>query len=348
MNITLGPYATPVIVLKPIINMRTLPQLVKQFADAILTINQHHEVIGWQSTAKELFHLETKDKGKCIDEIVGQKDFINQLQTDGYLEVTLPYQRGKRTLIMGLLTHGDGYQVLARDITASHELDKLRQDFVANVSHELRTPLTVVHGYIEMLQDLYVDQDERLLKILRIIQTQTDRMKSLVEDLLLLSRLEHKPVNPLQNQSVAVSDLIENICHEMQHLVSQQQHNFITDITPDLNLQGEPTELRSAFANLVLNAVRYTPKGGTISVRWCTDDKGKYFIVKDTGIGVSQEHIPRLTERFYRVDKGRSRNIGGTGLGLAIVKHVLLRHQGKLTVTSELGQGSEFKCFFPH
>ncbi|NKB46242.1 MAG: phosphate regulon sensor histidine kinase PhoR [Legionellales bacterium] len=333
--------------MKSITDMDMLSHLVKQFADGILTINQQHQITGWQAAAKELFHLETKDKGKLIDDIVGQRDFISQLETYGHLELTLPYQRGKRTLIMGLLTHGDNYQLIARDITASHELDKLRQDFVANVSHELRTPLTVVHGYIEMLQDLYLDQDERLLKILRIIQTQTDRMKNLVEDLLLLSRLEHKPMNPLQNQTVDVSDLIKNICHEMQHLVSQQQHNFITDITPDLNLQGEPTELRSAFSNLVLNAVRYTPKGGTITVRWFANNKGKHFVVKDTGIGISQEHIPRLTERFYRVDKGRSRNIGGTGLGLAIVKHVLLRHQGKLTITSKFSQGSQFMCSFP-
>jgi two-component system phosphate regulon sensor histidine kinase PhoR len=322
-------------------------QLIKQFADAILLINRQQQVTGWQKMAQELFRLTPEDKGKSIDDIVGQPDFINRLQVQNYLELTLPYHRGKRILRVGLLDCEEGYQLIAKDITASHELDKLRQDFVANVSHELRTPLTVIHGYIEMLQDLYTNQDESLLKILRVLQSQTERMKNLVEDLLLLSRLEHKPINPQQTQTVAVSELITNICHEMQHLISQQQHKFLLDITPNLNLRGDPVELRSLLTNLVLNAVRYTPSGGTIEIRWFTDGHNKYFIVKDTGIGISKEHIPRLTERFYRVDKGRSRNIGGTGLGLAIVKHVLLRHQGQLTVTSELGKGSEFKCSFP-
>jgi len=226
-------------------------------------------------------------------------------------------------------------------------LERMRQDFVANVSHELRTPLTVIHGYIEalLLQDL--DDTKPWRKIFMQMHQQTLRMETLIEDLLLLSRLECQEDEPLDMKTVPVATLLKSLYKEAKEYSGDAQHHITLQATKTLDIQGNTEELHSLFSNIIFNAVKYTPGKGKIAIRWYRENDQACFSVTDTGIGIAAKHIPRLTERFYRVDPGRSRASGGTGLGLAIAKHVLLRHQGALSIESELGKGSCFTCRFP-
>ena len=223
-------------------------------------------------------------------------------------------------------------------------LERMRQDFVANVSHELRTPLTVIHGYLEIILDQSWDKAHQ--KIFTQMQQQTTRMENLIEDLLLLSRLETPEDNQAEIKKINVPELINVILQEAKTL-SNNSHVFQCNIQKELCIRGNEKELRSLFSNLIFNAVKYTPSGGQVDIEWVLHKNTACFTVKDTGIGIDVHHIPRLTERFYRVDPARSRGSGGTGLGLAIAKHVLLRHDGKLDIHSELGKGSVFTCIFP-
>jgi two-component system phosphate regulon sensor histidine kinase PhoR len=234
--------------------------------------------------------------------------------------------------------------VLTRDVTQSERVDAMRRDFVANVSHELRTPLTVVKGFLETLLDAEPALDATRRHHLQLMHEQANRMSRLVEDLLLLSRLESQET-ALSEEEVDVAQLVRELGDEARAL-SSGRHAISVDVAP-IGVRGSREELRSAFSNMVTNAIRYTPAGGRIWLRWRADADGAVFEVEDTGIGVAPEHIPRLTERFYRVDKSRSRETGGTGLGLAIVKHVLLRHDGRLEVASQLGRGSVFVARLP-
>jgi len=212
------------------------------------------------------------------------------------------------------------------------------------VSHELRTPLTVVNGFLEMLIDSQADNGTARQHHLQLMHEQAQRMHRLVEDLLTLSRLESRE-SPLSDEVVDVRQLVREVADEARAL-SLGRHRVEVELRPGFVL-GSREELRSAFGNIVSNAVRYTPDGGTISLAWREDSGAGRFEVTDTGIGIASEHVPRLTERFYRVDKSRSRETGGTGLGLAIVKHVLLRHGGYLDVQSEIGRGSTFSAVLP-
>ncbi|MCW9022787.1 MAG: ATP-binding protein, partial [Sedimenticola sp.] len=223
----------------------------------------------------------------------------------------------------------------------------VRRDFVANVSHEIRTPLTVVHGYVETMQesgDAFPGPWKRIIDQMRI---QTLRMQRIVDDLLLLSRLETRSSSEGQGV-VGVFPILRGVLEGARQLSGEKQQVITLDADERLRLVGSSHELESAFTNLAYNAVRYTPAKGTIAIRWWLSGTGPCFSVTDSGIGISPEHIPRLTERFYRVDIGRSRESGGTGLGLAIVKHVLTRHDARLQVESEPGKGSVFTCRFPH
>lgn len=235
--------------------------------------------------------------------------------------------------------------VISHDITQREQIDAMRRDFIANVSHELRTPLTVVNGFMELLLDNGQTDEATRQRHLRLMHEQAQRMSRLVEDLLTLSRLESSE-SSLVEEAVDVQLLIREVADEARAL-SGGRHRIETKPNRGL-LRGNREELRSAFGNLVSNAIRYTPEGGSITLAWTVDGNGDgRFEVQDTGIGVAPEHLSRLTERFYRVDKSRSRETGGTGLGLAIVKHVLLRHDGRLDIESELGQGSTFSAVFP-
>jgi len=234
--------------------------------------------------------------------------------------------------------------VLTRDVTQSERVDAMRRDFVANVSHELRTPLTVVKGFLETLLDAQPALDATRRHHLQLMYEQANRMSRLIDDLLLLSRLESQET-AVPDEEVDVSQLVRELGDEARAL-SSGRHTISIEAAA-LGVRGSREELRSAFSNLVTNAIRYTPSGGRIWLRWRGEVDGAVFEVEDTGIGVAPEHIPRLTERFYRVDKSRSRETGGTGLGLAIVKHVLHRHDGRLDVTSQLGRGSAFIARLP-
>lgn len=239
--------------------------------------------------------------------------------------------------------------LLSRDITAVELAEAMRRDFVANVSHEIRTPLTVLSGFIETLQTLPLKPSERD-RYLNLMGQQSQRMQTLVNDLLTLSRLEGSP-QPGSNDWVPVSSIFAQAQQEAQALsalLSSQTHVIVFENSVDCDIAGEPGELYSALSNLVTNAVRYTPAGGNIEVTWKVLDGGRgEFRVKDSGSGIASEHIARLTERFYRVDRSRSRETGGTGLGLAIVKHVAQRHGAELQIESQLGQGSSFSIKFP-
>lgn len=251
--------------------------------------------------------------------------------------------------------YGEGKQLLlTRDVTMVEQAEAMRRDFVANVSHEIRTPLTVLSGFVETIQTLPLSEQEQQ-HYLSLMATQAHRMQGLVEDLLTLSRLEGSPV-PGVHQSLPLERLFQACEQEAKGLSAtmaqgQVSHNIQFVIHPDLMtsaLLGEPRELQSALSNLVSNAVRYTPSGGDVHVSADQGVDGSLLLeVRDSGAGIAAEHLPRLTERFYRVDRSRSRESGGTGLGLAIVKHVMQRHGGSLRISSELGRGSSFRLVLP-
>ena len=319
--------------------------------DATVVLDDEGGVEWWNSVAAEVLGLDRRrDKGVPIDKLVQDPVFITYLESGEYsrpLHLPSPVNESI-SLEVRVVPYGKGKRLLqARDITRLHQLEIVRRDFVANVSHEIRTPLTVVHGYLETMQD---SQDGALAPWKHIFQQmsqQTSRMQRIVEDLLLLSRLEVGGARSGEG-IVPVPTMIGALVEEGRQLSGKKRHRFTLEVDDRLMLVGHGQELESAFSNLIYNAVRYTPDGGEITVRWRLTGNGPCFSVADSGIGIAPEHIPRLTERFYRVDVGRSRQSGGTGLGLAIVKHVLSRHDSQLKVESIPGQGSTFTCCFPH
>ena len=235
--------------------------------------------------------------------------------------------------------------LISRDVTQIEKVDAMRRDFIANVSHELRTPLTVVGGFIETLSDMEGAIPSSISSYFGMMQDQTTRMRRLIEDLLTLSHIESNTQAPDDNP-INMSMLMNMLLNDANAL-SQGKHQISAQTNPHFDLSGAVDELQSALGNLVSNAIRYTPEGGEIKISWQLRDDQGIFSVTDNGIGIDQQHIHRLTERFYRVDRGRSRETGGTGLGLSIVKHLLTRHQAKLELTSELGVGSTFSAIFP-
>lgn len=259
-------------------------------------------------------------------------------------------------LSVQLHAYGEGQLLLlSRDITSITLADAMRRDFVANVSHEIRTPLTVLSGFVETLVSIPLDEQERQ-RYLQMMSVQAERMQSLVADLLTLSQLEGSspPGNHAQVPLPALMAQVASDAEALSAVLSGQDgedrgpvHRLVFDDTPDWALLGARSELLSAISNLVSNAVRYTPAGGTVRVQWLRGPEGAAFSVSDTGPGIAPEHLPRLSERFYRVDRSRSRETGGTGLGLAIAKHVVQRHGGDLRIESQVGKGSTFTLFFP-
>jgi len=235
--------------------------------------------------------------------------------------------------------------LIARDVSHLHRLEHTRRDCVANASHELRTPLTVLSGYIDMMEQETGEELAAWRMPVTEMRNQALRMQRIITDLLKLARLESATLD-VGLEPIDVAEVIRELEDEAREL-SQGKHELLFEIEPDIQLTGRCSELYSCLSNLVFNALQYTPSGGRIEVRWCRDERGAHFSVRDTGIGVSTRDLPRLTERFYRVDVARSRETGGTGLGLAIVKHALERHQGELEIESEEGKGSCFTCHFP-
>lgn len=287
------------------------------------------------------------DQGLRITNLVRDPAFIAYMTSNAFDEPLLLRPLANPTLALSVRViefEPARSIIMTRDVTQAERLDAMRRDFVANVSHELRTPLTVVNGFMETLLDAQPPLDELRQRHLRLMQEQASRMSRLVEDLLMLSRLEAEET-PLADDVVDVPALVAELEAEARAL-SAGRHEIASQAEP-MRVRGSRDELRSAFGNLVSNAIRYTPSGGRIALAWRAHDGGAVFEVTDTGIGIAAEHLPRLTERFYRVDRSRSRETGGTGLGLAIVKHVLMRHQGRLLIESEVGRGSTFRVWLP-
>lgn len=228
-----------------------------------------------------------------------------------------------------------------------NHLERVRRDFIANVSHELRTPLTVIHGYLEALRGQTLDETDPLKKIFNQMYQHSIRMERIIDDLLLLSRLENEE-QPLEiKKKINVSTLLEPLYIDAKIISGNKHQDIRLNIDETVSLDGAEEELKSLFYNLITNAIKYTPNAGKIDIAWQLERGCGVFKVSDNGIGIAKEHLPRITERFYRVDKGRSRDNGGTGLGLAIAKHVLAHHHGQLFIDSELGKGSVFSCVFP-
>lgn len=289
-----------------------------------------------------------RDAGQQITYLVRHPQFAETLQMQNYSEaLTLRQSRGSSLILsVQLVPYGDRQKlVISRDVTELERVETMRRDFIANVSHELRTPLTVVGGFLETISDMKAADSDLLRRSLPLMMDQTRRMQRLVEDLLTLSRLESAN-NPVREERVSVPALARAL-YEDALALSAGRHRIKLDIGCEDGLIGSEDELRSAFSNLISNAIRYTPDGGEVAISWQRRGNQAVFSVRDSGIGVNPEHIPRLTERFYRVDRSRSRETGGTGLGLAIVKHVLNRHQGWLEVMSETERGSTFSALFP-
>ena len=290
-----------------------------------------------------------RDTGQQITYLARQPEFIRYLAANHFespLILRGTRQDTQMVLSIKLIPYGGDKKLLtSRDITHFERLESMRRDFVANVSHELRTPLTVVNGFVETLTDMPSLDNDMARRALDLMAEQTRRMGRLVEDLLTLSTLENE-LNMLQEESVNVPQLLHTLKQEGATL-SNSQHTLHLDVQSDCGLLGNAGELHSAFGNLLSNAIRYSPPGGEITLRWREQDGQPVFSVQDSGIGIAPQHIPRLTERFYRVDRSRSRETGGTGLGLAIVKHVASRHQAQLEIESEEGHGSTFSIVFP-
>ncbi|MGD8885569.1 MAG: phosphate regulon sensor histidine kinase PhoR [Gammaproteobacteria bacterium] len=318
--------------------------------DATLVLNSENEIEWCNKAATQLLGLDRKkDVGQRVDNLVRTPAFVTYLMRDNFrrpLEMFSPKNRTLR-LSISIVAYGKNKKLMiVRDVTRLYHLERMRRDFVANVSHELKTPLTVINGYLENLLDAQSDNVNEWHGVLDQMHSQGERMQQIVDDLLLLSRLETEEEDT-QRDTVAVPVLIATIAEDLGSLVADKQQTLNLEINDELWLYGAEKELYSTFSNLMVNAVKYTPTNGAINVRWYLYEDHPCFEVTDSGIGIAKEHIPRLTERFYRVDTGRSRDLGGTGLGLAIVKHVLLRHNAKLSITSKLGEGSRFKCVFP-
>lgn len=316
--------------------------------NGVLMLDAQEHMLWCNKAAADHFSLDPlRDRQQRITNLVRFPAFVAHLQSGQDDEtLLLSNPRGPGTLAVILRSYGEGMRlVLSQDVTERERAEAMRRDFVANVSHEIRTPLTVLAGFIETMDSLPLTEAERK-HVLQLMTQQAQRMQTLVGDLLILAQLEGSP-RPAADRWVSVDALLKHVAAEAQAL-SAGRHELVVKQGCRAQLAGLETELLSAMANLVNNAVRYTPAGGHIEVDWQLQSDGSGELsVSDTGPGIAREHLPRLTERFYRVDSSRSRETGGTGLGLSIVKHVVQRHGGELDIQSTLGRGSRFRLIFP-
>ncbi|ENX60592.1 MULTISPECIES: phosphate regulon sensor histidine kinase PhoR [Acinetobacter] len=318
-------------------------------AEAVVLIDDQHQIEWWNPAAEKLLGISPLDRGRNLLSILRQPSFIEYFNhsdqsPDG---IRLQAQMDEDRYVQVKLTRfgGESRLLVAYDTTRVHNLEQMRKDFVDNISHELRTPLTVLSGYIET----FIDQDDitpRWKRAFTQMQSQTKRMNALVNDLLLLSNLENNK-KVAKNQIIDMANLMNQIFDDARAYNLDYGHTLNLDIDSHCDLIGSDIEIASAFSNLITNAIKYTPAGGIITIGWHEDGDHAYFTVQDNGIGINPKHLPRLTERFYRVDSARSRQTGGTGLGLAIVKHVLMQHGAHLEISSKENEGSTFTAVFP-
>lgn len=320
--------------------------------DGAITLDEAMNVTWCNQTACEHVGLNLQtDRSHSIFNILREPEFARyarQQSWPGPIMLHTSKDAQEKALLVQLTRYGVGqFLIVTRDVTQVEKLETTRKDFVANVSHELRTPLTVLSGFLETLRDMPAESlsAEQRERYQTLMLEQAQRMEAIVADLLTLSTLESSP--HADGEPVGMATIIHTALRQAR-ILSKGQHVFVENIAEDLSIIGIKTELASAVSNLLTNAIRYTPKDGTITVSWyITEDGHACYSVQDTGIGIAAHDIPRLTERFYRVDRGRSRATGGTGLGLAITKHVAMRHNAELTIHSRIGAGSLFSLIFP-
>ena len=313
--------------------------------DGVVILDSANRIEWCNRTAEAQLQLDGRaDVGQNIANLVREPEFVEYLEAPRESPVRITRGQGV-ALSLRLIAFGQSQKLLlARDVTQFERVDAMRRDFVANVSHELRTPLTVLVGFLETVRELKLDP-QRQRDYLGMMQDQAARMQRIIDDLLTLSTLDSAP--PASGETrIAVRPLLERLKGDALAL-SGGRHTIKADIETQSDVLGVESEIASAFGNLVSNAIRYTPTGGTVTLAWREGTDGARFSVEDTGIGIEAEHIPRLTERFYRVDRSRSRETGGTGLGLAIAKRALARHDAVLEIQSEPGKGSRFSARFP-
>jgi two-component system, OmpR family, phosphate regulon sensor histidine kinase PhoR len=321
--------------------------------DGLVILSPSNEIEWCTPHAENQLGLDiSTDKNLPIVNLVRDSQFIAYLYSEDYSEPfkLKSWQNPELIFEIQLIPFASKQKLLiCRDMTQLEKVDAMRRDFIANVSHELRTPLTVVGGFLETLSDMEGAVPDAIKTYFGMMQEQTGRMRHIIEDLLTLSTIESSSDAPDDNE-VDMGNLLKSLQNDalgLSQSLYKTKHKIHLDIDEALNLAGAQDELQSAFSNLVSNAIRYTPKGNEIFITWQLLNEQPVFAVRDTGIGIEQQHIDRLTERFYRVDRGRSRETGGTGLGLSIVKHILIRHQAKLEISSEIGVGSTFSVVFP-
>jgi two-component system phosphate regulon sensor histidine kinase PhoR len=325
-------------------------QAVQASPNGLVMLDESDQIEWCNNICRAHFRLDPlRDARQKITFLLRHPDFVKYMHSARFTEpLNLDFMgvNGNLSLLLQIFPYGENRKLLlSQDVSILKRNESIRQDFVANVSHELRTPLTVLNGFLETIREIPLTESERK-RYIQMMSAQSSRMLNLVEELLILTRLDNSPVSPKTNE-VRVPELMNRLIEDARNL-SNGNHIIRQNVISDQSILGAENEIFSAFGNLITNAIRYTPEGGTIHVYWEPDaNGGACFKVRDTGIGIAQEHIPRLTERFYRVDRSRSRDTGGTGLGLAIVKHVAIRHDAELIVESTLSVGSIFSIKFP-
>ncbi len=327
--------------------VRAFREAADALPDAVIVLDAARRILWFNRAAASLLRLHPRrDRGQRVEDYLHHPAinawFAGAPEREPLVDVPAPTDDLVRMLLRLIPYADDQALLVVRDITNLMRLEQVRRDFVANVSHELRTPLTVLHGYLDMMEP---DDAPDWAPMLEDLRQQSKRMAQIVEDLLTLSRLESQ--EPPVEETISMQAMLAALCNEAE-LLSRGRHEVRITRCDDIDLRGSPQYLTSAFSNLVSNAVRYTPSGGRIELSWQRDADGSAarLAVTDTGYGIPAEHIPRITERFYRVSNSRSRSSGGTGLGLSIVKHVLNQHQARLDIASEVGVGSTFTAVF--
>ena len=324
--------------------LASMRRAVQALPDGVVLLDRRNRIEWCNRTAEVQLQLDGRaDVGQNIANLLREPEFVEHLQTGGASAVRLA--REGVALSLQIIPLGEEQKLLlSRDVTQTERVDAMRRDFVANVSHELRTPLTVLVGFLETLRNLKLDP-QRQRDYLGMMEEQSARMQRIIDDLLTLSALD-SAAPATTDTRVPVRPLLERLKSDAQAL-SGGKHTIRAELEATTELLGVESEIASAFGNLVSNAIRYTPAGGSVTLVWREGPEGARFTVEDTGIGIEPEHIPRLTERFYRVDRSRSRETGGTGLGLAIAKRALARHDATLEIESKPGRGSRFSARFP-
>jgi len=331
---------------------KRLSRIIEQFRkstaalpDAIVVLGEYDEIIWFNNAAKPILGLKKRDKGQRIPNLIRMPafiEFLGEKDPGAILNIKSPANEQVTLQIKIVSYDSNAHLLVAHDISYLKNIERMRKNFVDNISHELRTPLTVLKGYLETLEDLDDEHSPLLTHSLQQMNNQTLRMQCLVDDLLLLANLETKKIH---HQCIEIPLLLTQLCQEVGTLESFNRVELFVD--SKINILGNKQELHSAFSNLIVNALKYSPEDSIVTIQWYQSGQSLVLDITDQGEGIAETEIPKITERFYRIDIQRKLEKKGTGLGLAIVKHVLVRHNAQLKISSQLGKGSCFSCIFP-